>query len=1007
MFVQSAEGLYAECFLVSIQSSSAYFKMKNEIDMRRIVWLLVFFIFVNGSSAQILNSLKDVVKPTETSWKKSLNGEWDFFFIGSEDWKEYSDFYREDYIAEGWSKISVPGCWDALGYVTPKYANPDSLNGLYRTFFTIPKLWKGNHVFISFDGVLRGYEVWVNGYYAGKWESSYNTCHFDITDYLKDGKNLLAVRVYTHYKGFDFDGNDDWGQVGINREVSLFAVPKVHIKDFTLRTENVSEDSAKVRMFFDIASFGKEMIGKAWIKGTLKDPDGNVVTHFKEYCSDSGFVRKELMLTNPVLWNAETPRLYQLEYSLHAPECVQEFSSKFGVREVTIRKNVILLNGHKVKLRGINLHETDPFNGKVVSEELNLKDLRMMKEANINFIRCSHYPRDPRFYQLCDSIGMYVMSEVPFGYGDSHLYDDSYQDILLTRADATVRRDKNSACILFWSIGNENPLTPITEETGCYVKRLDPTRPICYPMIHNYFLSLDFELPDFIDVFAPHYPPVATLRYYAEAAKRPVILTEYCHSLGQSFEQHKDLWELIEQNDNLAGGCVWEWCDQGMIDRSAVFPGKYIRTEKVWLKDGKCINMEGNSGTDGMLYAERTPLSNYYELRKNYAQAFILTDSLIGSIGKNRWNVEIANRFDFVDLSEKVSFRWMLVDGKKIKTQGDAVLKCSPGNVALLPIEAILDTEPSDVFYCLKIDVFSNEGYCLGNYSVPIVSNVNKQMKDLFDMVEERVLQPDTLQMQKVLSTLFQEPLLMRVGRKLTMSEELKAQKAIKHYLVKEKNVSTELEGLQWKQKMNFENSEIQTKGEIIYEQLANDGIRVNYRLVPKAKGKMMLEGGIAFMLNSHYTYIQWLGDGPYASYPGKCSANEYGLYGMRCGDLYFEGNRMNVDVVCCSDSTGNGFALIAPHSNINFEQTDKGVVLSINSVVSGLCGKLRETAYPVYVDNVLELTGQVVIIPLQASKWQEVFTYLFKQPEYIEKRDNPFMSQYDTYLLKYSDIVE
>ena len=974
--------------------------------MRRIVWLLVFCVYVIGSSAQILNSLKDVIKPTGSSLVKSLNGEWDFFFIGSGDWKKYSGFCREDYVVEGWNKISVPGCWDALGYVAPKYVNPDFLNGLYRTFFTVPKLWKGSHVFISFDGVLRGYEVWVNGYYAGKWESSYNTCNFDITNYLKEGKNLLAVRVYTHYKGFDFDGNDDWGQVGINREVSLFAVPKVHIKDFTLRTENVSEDSAIVRMCFGIASFGNEKIKKAWIKGTLKDPDGNVVARFKECCSDSGGVKKELMLTNPVLWNAETPRLYQLEYSLHAPGCVQEFSSKFGVREVTIRKNVILLNGRKVKLRGINLHETDPFNGKVVSEELNLKDLQMMKEANINFIRCSHYPRDPRFYQLCDSIGMYVMSEVPFGFGDSHLYDDSYQDILLTRADATVQRDKNSTCILFWSIGNENPLTPIAEETGRYVKRLDPTRPICYPMIHNYFLSLDFELPEFIDIFAPHYPPVATLRYYAEVAKRPVILTEYCHSLGQSFEQHKELWELIEENENLAGGCVWEWVDQGMIDKSTVFPGKYARTEKLWLKDGRCINMEGNSGADGMLYAERTPLSNYYELRKNYAQALVLTDSLIGKSGKNHWNIEVANRFDFVDLAEKVFFDWALMSGQDILAQGKSTLKCGTGQIALLPIEAILNESPTNMFYWLKLTVFSNEGYCLGNYSIPVVSKNKECVKNLFDIAIDLAIQPDTFQMCTLLSNLFQKSPLVRVGRKFSMSEELKAQKAIKHYLVEGKEIYSEQNGQQWEKQVDFNNSEIQVQGKLVYEQMRNSGIRLNYKLKPKADKKMMLEGGIAFLLNPQYTYMQWLGNGPYASYPGKCAANTYGLYDMQCGDLYFEGNRMGVDIVCCSDSVGNGFVLIAPHSNVNFEQTDKGVVLSVNTLVSGLCGKLRETAYPVYVDDAMDLTGQVTIIPLRVGEWG-AFAHLFKNPKNMEKRNSPFKSQYDTYLLKYSDIVE
>jgi len=238
-------------------------------------------------------------------------------------------------------------------------------------------------------------------------------------------------------------------------------------------------------------------------------------------------------LKNPKLWNAETPHLYKLEYQLIAGrQVLQSFYENFGVREVTIDKDVFKLNGVPIKLRGVTLHATDPFNGKVISEDLYLKDMKLMKEASINFIRTSHYPLDPYFYELCDSLGFYVMSEVPFGFGDSNLYDSTYQDILLTRAEATVQRDKNHPSILFWSIGNENPLTYISEETGKYVKRKDPTRPICYPMQHNYFLSLDYNIPDFIDIYAPHYPTVETLKYYADTATKPVILTEYCLFFG-------------------------------------------------------------------------------------------------------------------------------------------------------------------------------------------------------------------------------------------------------------------------------------------------------------------------------------------------------------------------------------------------------------------------------------------------------------------------------------------
>lgn len=971
--------------------------------------LLLLVLLPLGGNAQILSSLKDVVKPTETSQVKSLNGQWDFCLIKGADWKSHDGFYRTDYKADGWNKIPVPACWDALGLIPPKYVNPEVLNGLYRTRFTVPRQWNGQHVFLSLDGVLRGYEVWINGQYAGKWESSYNTCHFDITPFLQKGENLLALRVYTHYKGFDFDGNDDWGQAGINRGVSLFAVPETHIKDFTLVTDQVSEARARLRLTFDIATFGHDTPqGRIRLKGSVKAPGGTVVARFQETLpTDSSHIARDIELTAPALWNAETPHLYTLDYELYAPGRVQRFSTRFGVREVTIEKNVIKLNGRKLKLRGINLHETDPFHGKTVSEAQDLQDLLMMKAANINLVRCSHYPRAPRFYELCDSLGLYVMNEVPFGFGDSHLYDASYQDILLTRADATVRRDKNHPCILFWSVGNENPLTPIAEETGRYVKRMDPTRPICYPMIHNYFLSLDFELPEFVDIFAPHYPPVATLRYYAEAARRPVILTEYCHSLGQSLEQHKELWELVETNDNLAGGCVWEWADQGMVDRQATFPGRYAYTHDLWLKDGTCITMHGNEGADGMLYANRVPLSNYYELRRNYAQALVSTTPLTGNKGTNRFEIEVENRFDFIDLADKVRFDWKLVDGREPLAQGTTTVQCPAGSRTRLAVEAALPHDPGQRFYHIDLEVYTREGYHVGSYSIPFTATGGKQAGNLFALADARPQATDTASIARTLGTYFQKQPLMRAGRKFSMSEELRARKAVVPYLLEPAVKDSRMADGAWTQAIAYANAQFEADGQVAYTSLTEGGIKIRYSFAPRTPGKLLLEAGIGFLLDADLRYMQWMGFGPYASYPGKQSANSYGLHALCAGDLYFEGNRMGIDALACTDGQGNGFLLVAPGCNLNFEETDHGVVLSVNPVVSGLGGKLRATAYPVYTDDTRQIEGSLVLYPLRAGTWPQALKPLFfDEPARHIEPQNPFLSVYDTYLLKYDDTV-
>ena len=482
-----------------------------------------------------------------------------------QDWNKYKDFFRSDYNDQRWETIPVPGNWDVLGYTKPKYGNPEALTGLYRKWFTVPENWRGKQVFLRFDGVLRGYEVWVNGQYVGKWESSYNSCQFDITPYLTSDENLLSLRVYTIYKGSDFDSNDDWAQVGISRDVNIFPVSQTYVKDITIQTLSLEKDKATIGLDVETATFASQAKKQLSFQGTIIAQSGQVIAEFEYPIMINKKLHKEIAIKKPQLWTAETPSLYRLSYRLKSgKEVLQSGSEKFGIRLLTIEGNVIKLNGVAIKLRGVTLHDTDPFEGKIISKELILTDMRLMKEANINFIRTSHYPHAPLFYELCDSLGFYVMNEVPFGFGDQNLMDTTFQDILLTRANATVLRDKNHPCILFWSIGNENPLTPIAEATGQYVKKLDPTRPICYPQQHSYFLKLKYDLPDFVDIYAPHYPTVQTLEYYAKTATKPVILTEYCHSLGQSLEEHKELWELIEANTNLAGGNIWEWVDQGM-----------------------------------------------------------------------------------------------------------------------------------------------------------------------------------------------------------------------------------------------------------------------------------------------------------------------------------------------------------------------------------------------------------------------------------------------------------
>lgn len=957
---------------------------------KRIVLSLLLIFMAANLSAGIIDAFKSVKPVSDPALIKSLNGDWKFRFIRGLDWSAYMDFYQPEYVDSDWDVIPVPGNWDILGYTEPRYAQPDSLTGLYRTTFTIPDTWKNEYTILRFDGVLRGYDVWVNGQYAGKWESSYNTCLFDITPYLKEGDNLLALRVYTHFKGFDFDGNDDWVQVGISRDVSIFPVPDFHVKDITIRTNSLSDTSARVGFDFEITSFSKKRAGNLSIQGKIIDKNGIVKEEFRLPVKKDFSVHGDVTISHPDLWTAETPDLYRLEYGLYNGEkALQSFSEKFGIRQTSIEGHILKLNGVALKLRGITMHETDPFHGKVISEELMLNDLRLMKEANVNYIRTSHYPFVPRFYELCDSLGFYVMDEVPFGFGDRNLYDESFQDILLTRALATVTRDKNHASVLFWSIGNENPLTPIAEETGKYVKQLDPTRPICYPMIHDYFLSLKYDIPDFVDIYAPHYPPVETLKYYAQTAKRPVILTEYCHTLGQSLEQHRELWELIESNDNLAGGNIWEWVDQGMP-----FKGKksdiYTWTDSLWLSDSGGIMMNGNQGTDGLLYANRIPLSNYYEVQRNYAQAQILNENFTLVAGRQSVPVWLRNRYDYINLKENVRCEWYLTADKEVLQKGSFVPDCPARSQTTHTIDLTLPEKLSNRIYLLHFDMYDKENRCINRQVVKV------NAPESSDYLIAR-LNPAADNSGQI-TDFIQEDILVRVGRKTSLSEDSRvSSKVIKNYLMLPEKSENGI--------YMYENDSIRVSGRINRIPV-NNGLKIEFDLKAEKSQHLLLEAGIGFLLDNEITQVQWLGNGPYASYPGKSSANNYGIYSMIAGDLYFEGNRMGVDIVLCTKPNGNGILLVCDKGNINFEQTDRGIVLSFNSSVSGLGGKLRPTSFPVYADRMDAITGTFNLYHVDGKNWDKVLKDIFVAPQDVKKPYAPFISVYDTYLLKFNDIV-
>ena len=906
------------------------------IIMRKFIVLLLLLTASLGLRAALPDAFKGIYPPTDKKVMKSLNGTWHL--------KVIRGVNRDPRVPERdatWGTIPVPGCLEQYGFSKARYSLPDSLTGYYRTSFTVPAEWKGQRVCIRLDGVLRGYDLWLNGQQVGTWEMPYNTCLFDLTPYLtkkafKGEEQQLALHVYSHYKGFEFDCFDDWAPMGIFRDVTLFTVPDTHLADMTVTTRNTGE----VNVITRVANATKN----TKVDYEVLDDQGRVVT-----------TSPNQKIASPKLWTAETPYLYTLRVNVRdKKEILQTFTQKIGLRELTIADGKVLkLNGQPIKFRGVTCHATDPRTVKVIGDTLTLKDMKLMKAASINYIRTSHYPREPRFYELCDSLGFYVICEVPFGSrGAKHLSDTSYYSNLCARARATIYRHKNYPSVLIWSLGNENPFPKSCVRLGEYVKQLDTTRYICYPERGSTFRAYDFKnFPTVADIYAPHYPTTGQVSGFYQRSDRPVIFTEYLHTLGISFEDHDRQWEIIEKTPALAGGSVWEWVDQGMPFK-AERSNPYGYEERVFTSPHGGFEMNGNQGTDGLLYADRTPLPNYYELQHNYAQAAITDTTFTGTL-------HVRNRYDFINLKDNVTFHWALTQDRDTVATGAFSPDCPPHETVAYPLS--LPTPRPGTLALLQFDIQNRDGLTL--------------LRQSLKLQDAPVTVSDT---QLPLTSQVQQGPLVRVGRKVTLAENIKVKSTrIERYLQPLDNP--------------YVKAEVTQKGK-----------EVSYVLTPDTTRRFLSEVGVAYLLDKGIDRVQWIGRGPYPTYPGRKQAGRYGIWSMQKGDLYFEGNHMDVEACWLSDKDGRGVLITGHGLNVNFEQTDRGLVVTVNAVVAGEGPKFAVTAFPVWSNRIGTLKGTFQMQTTEAGTTPRPFA----NPDTLPAPFHPFYTQYDTYLMQYKDII-
>ena len=584
----------------------------------------------------------------------SLDGQWLFHWSRKPE-ERPADFYREDYDVSQWDKITVPGNWQTQGFGTPIYTNieyPFQRNrpsvtseppkdwtayenrnpvGSYVTFVDVTKDMLSKNLILHFGGVHSAMYLWVNGKKVGYSQNSMTPAEFDVTKYLREGKNKLAVEVYRWCDGSYLEDQDMWRLSGIYRPVQLWVRPLVHISDYQVTAEpNADYSKASVKATVSLCNVGKQTTKGLQVVMKI---DGREIADGvqKLTAGDTTMLVLNDVIDKPLLWSAEKPHLYPFSIELRDVKgaVIEHFDYHLGVKKVEVVGEVFKINGKNVKLRGVNRHDHHPKTGRYVDDATYKEDVRLMKQANINFLRTSHYPDREYLYELCDRWGIYVMDEANhethgYGYANEEMGEDlAWQQAHVDRAESLVKRDFNHPCVILWSLGNEGAVGPNIEAMYNKVRELDNTRPPFYDSDRRYSCIWDdsYLYPD-------------DLRKNAQqVTDKPFMMREYAHAMGNSCGNLQEYWDVIYADSSICGAAIWDWVDQGLLkDGYYAYGGDYGDKPNL---DAFCIN--------GLIAPNRKPHPHYYEVQYVYQP---LKFSLEGD------DIRIINRDFFTSIDE-------------------------------------------------------------------------------------------------------------------------------------------------------------------------------------------------------------------------------------------------------------------------------------------------------------------------------------------------------------------
>ena len=881
---------------------------------------------------------------TKNQLIQSLNGIWKFKWSPNPQSRPV-DFYKENYSTENWNNILVPGNWELQGFGIPIYTNitypfkrdPPKVTsepaknftsflqrnpvGSYYTTFIISENWNNKQVFINFGGVQSAMYVWVNGQKVGYSENSMSPAEFDITKYICKGENKLAVEVYRWCDGSYLEDQDIWRMSGIFRDVDLIARPKTFISDFFVRAEpNKTFESANLSIALSIDNRSTQNVSGLHADaevfgfsshGEIVDLSFNAKVPLIQKSKQASLDLKSF-INHPRLWSAETPDLYHLTIKLknNRNQIVDKTECYFGVRKIEVRRDVFYINGKAVKLKGVNRHEQHPRTGKHVSRATMIRDLELMKQANINMIRTCHYPDDPLFYELCDQYGFYVMDEANqethgFGIGNKTIGDNPvWKKSHVERAVSLVQRDKNHPCVIFWSLGNEGGRGQNLIAMADTIRKLDTSR-----------LIYSDTQRDVADLYDEGYLHPADLKNLGERIKdKPVFMREYAHVMGNSGGNLQEYWDVIYTDSSLTGAAIWEWVDQGLAKKKDGSPLKLteqpddyqLKDDEFWAYGGDFGDQpnDGNFSIKGLVSSDRKPYPHYYEVQKVYQPIVfkLLNDKNV--------TINVTNHFDFLSL-HNFDFEYeYTANGKSLqrgKFRCDNILPGTSSNIIIPSLQA--DTTSSEIVLNIYAKLksampWAEEGFCFAREQFVMNPFAWKKIIPAGKMVNATESETQIELKTGNMSFTLDKKNGSLISWKVNQQELLKGK--LEPYFWKPPNDNQKHNGYvkelgKWKnaaENLVIKKVELSKQDNLVSVKFEMNlpTIGANYTLnyQVNGEGKLQVEAdyiplsdtiplipkfGMRVRIPNDYCTIDWYGRGPYENYPDRKTGSLIGLY--------------------------------------------------------------------------------------------------------------------------------